>query len=337
MATTIAQQQAVAIAPKFTAAASAISSSIMIFLILGRGKEKNTYHRLVLGMSLSDLLASIAWFFTTWPIPRGTPDVFGAVGNQQTCSAQAFFTQFSLSTVMYNASLAIYYVLVIVKGWIDRDIARVEALLHVNAISWGLGTTMTSLGLTLFNPVGWDCWIGAAPLGCQESWNSPDGTTTCERGDNASLYQWAFYFAPICSVILLVTGLMYWVYSYVATLERKMKRYTHHITGGEQSTLSQQKRVAGQAAAYVGSFFMTWLFPAIFQLVNIITGNFPFPLLLLKAISIPIQGLFNLFVFIRPSYVQYRECNPDEFFICAWFSNLKQQIVRWGPRRIAEI
>ena len=115
MSATLAHQQAVAIAPKFTAFASIVASSILALLILRRRESKTTrpYHRLALGMACTDLTASAAWFFTTWPIPKGTSGVYGAAGNQQTCSAQAFFAQFSLSTVMYNASLALYYTLVI--------------------------------------------------------------------------------------------------------------------------------------------------------------------------------------------------------------------------------
>jgi hypothetical protein len=82
-------------------------------------------------------------------IPRGTPGVYGAVGTEQTCNAQAFFAQFSLSTVMYNASLAVYYVLVIVKEKKDHEIARIEPWLHVNAIAWGLGTGIPGLALTV--------------------------------------------------------------------------------------------------------------------------------------------------------------------------------------------
>ena len=75
--------------------------------------------------------------------------MYGAVGTTQTCSAQAFFAQFSLSTVMYNASLAVYYVLVIVKKKKDSEIARIEPWLHANAIAWGLGTGIAGLGFTV--------------------------------------------------------------------------------------------------------------------------------------------------------------------------------------------
>ena len=75
--------------------------------------------------------------------------MYGAVGTQGTCSAQAFFAQFSLSTVMYNASLAVYYVLVVVKKKKDNEIARIEPWMHVNALAWGLGTGIGGLSLTV--------------------------------------------------------------------------------------------------------------------------------------------------------------------------------------------
>ena len=144
------QQKAVAIAPKFTAFASILGSGIICFLIMTRSENNiKTMNRLVLGMSFCDLLASTAWFFTTWPIPEGTPGIYGAVGTQQTCSAQAFVAQFSLSTVMYNLNLAIYYAMVIVKGKKENDIVKVEPYLHANAILWGSGTALASLPLTV--------------------------------------------------------------------------------------------------------------------------------------------------------------------------------------------
>jgi len=48
---------------------------------------------------------------------------------------------------MYNASLAVYYVLVIVKKKTDNQIARIEPWLHANAIAWGLGTGIGGLSL----------------------------------------------------------------------------------------------------------------------------------------------------------------------------------------------
>jgi len=121
-------------------------------------------------------------------MPRGTPFVFGARGSTQTCTAQGFFAQIGVSSVMYNASLSTYYLLVIRYGWPESRIVKVEPLLHAIPLIFGFATMIAGLFLQLFNYGVWDCWIAPYPLGCEESWRN-GGKTTCERGDNASLYQ----------------------------------------------------------------------------------------------------------------------------------------------------
>jgi hypothetical protein len=336
MATTVAQKKAVAIAPKFTAAASAIGSLTICYLIVRKPTKRRTYHRLVLGMSLCDVFASTAWFFTTWPIPRGTLGVFGAVGTQQTCSAQAFFAQFSLSTVMYNASLSVYYVLVICRGWKDDEIVKLEPFFHAYSISWGLGTAIASLSLTLFNQVGWDCWIGAYPLGCKESWKN-NGVTTCTRGDNGSLFQWAFYYVPLWLTITLVTAFMCLVYWTVWKQERTMLKYKSRVNGAAAVVAneyeSNSRKIAKQAAYYVGAFYAAWFFPTIFRLVLVTGGKVHFALLFLTALIVPIQGLLNLIVFLRPKYIHYRKNCPDQFFLFAWTRLLRDQLAFHGDLR----
>ncbi|KAL3778378.1 hypothetical protein ACHAW5_000601 [Stephanodiscus triporus] len=267
-------------------------------------------------MSLCCLSSSVAWFFTTWPIPRGTPGVYGAVGTQGTCSAQGFFSQFKISSVMYNASLSVYFVLVIVKQWRDDRILKVEPFIHLHAMAWGLGTALASIFLTLFNDLTWNCWISASPMGCEESWKN-DGVTTCVRGDNASLYRWAFYFGPVWVVITVVTILMYWVYYTVRRQERAMARLQSVPNGASDRDLL--KKTAIQAAYYVGAFYVTWFFPTIFHLVLVTSGKVYFPLLFLTSFFVPIQGLLNLIVFVRPKYGRYVKNNPDQFFLLAWF------------------
>lgn len=44
-------------------------------------------------LSIYDAIGSFSLGLSTWPIPRGTEGVYGAVGNTQTCTAQGFFNQ----------------------------------------------------------------------------------------------------------------------------------------------------------------------------------------------------------------------------------------------------
>ncbi|KAL7478012.1 hypothetical protein ACHAW6_003797 [Cyclotella cf. meneghiniana] len=334
---TLSKQMAVAIAPKFTAASSAFGSLLIVLLIHrerrrqtimdNRNKVFPTYFRLVFGMSVCDISASVAWFFTTWPIPQGTPGVYAAVGNQNTCSAQAFFAQFSLSTVMYNASLAIYFVLVVVKNWSAHDIAKVEPFFHINAIAWGVATAFSGLALGLFNPVGWDCWIAPSPLGCKERWTLQTGEVSdCVRGDNASLYQWAFYYAPLWIVILLVSALMYWVYVSVRNQEARMvRRFSAEVNNVMSSKVMLHKKFQTQAAHYVGAFLISWFFPTIFQLVIVIGGVYPWPLLFLTAVSVPIQGVLNLITFTRPKFIKYRKTHHG-YVVLDWVRMLQSEL-----------
>ena len=188
------QQVALAIVPKITSSLSIVGSSYIIFDCVRALRKKtqtgnrNTYRRLMMGLSAVDITMSICFFMSTWPMPRGTPFVFGARGTTQTCTAQGFFAQIGVSSVMYNASLSTYYLLVVRYGWPESRVADVEPWLHAIPLVFGFATMIVGLFLKLYNYGVWDCWIAPYPLGCKESWRN-GGETTCERGDNASLYQ----------------------------------------------------------------------------------------------------------------------------------------------------
>ena len=211
----LSQQKALAIFPKFLALASLCCSLYIAWDILFRVRTRrhttsNTrlkvYHELVLGMSVTDAMASTAWFFATWPIPPEAFPIWGASGTQETCSAQGFFTQLSIATVLYTGCLAIYFFLVIHRGWKETDLRhyKVSIAAHTICSGFALATCIASLALGLFNPIGWDCWIAALPPGCDESWEH-QGKSTCTRGDNASLYQWVFFYIPIYITIFSIT------------------------------------------------------------------------------------------------------------------------------------
>lgn len=75
-----------------------------------------TLSQLVLGISIFDLVGSVAWGLSTLPIPkydeygRETP-IYGAMGNDATCTAQGFLLQLNFTAVFYNISLSTYYLL----------------------------------------------------------------------------------------------------------------------------------------------------------------------------------------------------------------------------------
>ena len=59
------------------------------------------------------------------------------------------------------------------------------------------------------------------------------------------------------------------------------------------------------------AFIITWIFPTLTRLMQAITGSSPFWLILLMTIFLPMQGLINALVFLRPKYQAYRKNNPN--------------------------
>ncbi|CAB9499651.1 expressed unknown protein [Seminavis robusta] len=236
-----AQEVALALAPKFFAFLSICGSSYIITdVIQTRQAFHSTHHRLLLGMSACNLVvSSLAFFMSTWPIPK-EEDVYLASGNRGTCDVQGFFSQFSLSVVMYNASLSAYYCAKIRFQCKTKYIHNVlEPFFHVIPLTTGFGTAIAGLLLKLYNNNGWECWIAAWPQDCEESWTADDDDEfACIRGDNASIYRWVFYYGPLWLAILFVLVNMFWVYRTVYEQEVKMNKYNFEY----QHALEEIKR-----------------------------------------------------------------------------------------------
>lgn len=146
------QQIALAIVPKFTSFLSLLGSSwVILEVTTQKEKAQSVYHRLLCAMSIYDVLESVWNFCSTWPIPRGTPNIWGASGTTQTCTAQGFFLQLGLAIPMYNASLSIYYLLVIKYNMLDDTLRRrVEPSMHAASFLFAGATAFASIGLKLY-------------------------------------------------------------------------------------------------------------------------------------------------------------------------------------------
>jgi hypothetical protein len=179
------QLKAVAILPKFAAFPSILGSLFIVQHVLRSKKRRNrVYHRILLFMNINDFIWSIKAFVSTWPIPDGTFYVHGAHGTTGTCTAAGFLGQGgSLTSILYNGSLTLFFLLVVRYGWKEAYIKRkVEPWLHAVPFAVGWSTAIAGLPLTLYNAFGWTCWINSYPFGCVDNVN-------CQRGDNAGIYR----------------------------------------------------------------------------------------------------------------------------------------------------
>ena len=295
------QQKALALAPKFAAALSIFGSSYIIYDCISKRNKRITtsYHRLMVGLSVTDLLMSLGLFTTTWPMPRDTPNVFGAIGNTASCEAIGSIEQFGVSATIYNGCLSVFYLLRIRYGWTTKRLQRAEIWMHVIPLAFGISTIAASLALNLFNSGLFDCWIATFPQGCSESFRN-DGFSDCERGDNATLYQWVFDVIPKWSSVLLTTinmlVLIYTVRSQeLSTLQRIASR--RQIDASDHDRIKIKPRVAirlaRQSYLYVGALYLTYIPVIVTRAFEFVNGYVHYEMLLTIAIMLPLQGFWN--------------------------------------------
>ena len=105
----------IAIVPRVSGIASAISSSIIIYQIFRSAAKLSTiYHRIMFCMSVSDIILSVGYALTSLPMPAEMPmeEELGIYwpgpryGNTTTCNIQGFMTSFgAISMLGYIATL----------------------------------------------------------------------------------------------------------------------------------------------------------------------------------------------------------------------------------------
>ncbi len=263
-------------------------------------------------------------------------------GNQRTCDAQGFIIQFgNTSNMMLMVALQVQYLLIIKYGWSETKMKKIEPYLLTLPFSFGTSTATAALSLELFNPANWDCWIAPYPDDCTSSYeirrgNSDFEVTDCLRGDNARIYQWAFFFALLWAVAVFCIFVMIMITKSVEKAERKSATFSVNANrSNSQTTPSRRRqsiqalnsngrltltdvnfnqgrsgrielvlttRVKMQCILYASGFFVVWGFPTIARMIQLFGGNIHPIFLPLSGFFIGSQGLWNAMIYFRPKY-----------------------------------
>lgn len=306
------QSQLLSIIPIITAPLSVIGSSMIIYIILSDRKRKlqRVYHRLLLAYSTIDFVFSINLALSGAVVPKGTPGVWGAIGNQATCEASGFITQFGQSSGLYAAFMCLYYMLILRYDVREETIAkRVEPFVHGLAFLFPLVFASAMLVLGMYNPtnvlIGW-CFINAYPADCLRR-----EEIECERAENYLLWLWItnapyFVYSSTVTISCILT------YLTVRKLElRSSRRWTHN-----NQSMEKTKETAIQAFLYIIAFTLTYCCFGLSTLFGPKPAtekhrSFYFPLALLIKIFLPLQGFWNFLIFGRPRYSALKGRNPQ--------------------------
>lgn len=248
-------------------------------------RRESTYHRLMFGLSCSDILYSFIWFLGTWAMPKGS-NLF-AVGSNESCVAVGFihYTS-SLSTPLYNCSLATFYLMKLRFNWVKRKIKAVEKWLHI--LSWtvclivGIAAAASSTLGPYFNV----CWLDQS--------SSP-------YANYFSIFSIVSYLCSLCYVSIV----MFLVYRHVNNIEKEASKYSfaarHHsvVSNTNATVMKMSRRVMLQGILYG---FLLLYPPVVLILITIRPPVFAF--FLLGNIFFPLQGFFNALIYAIPVFKQ---------------------------------
>ncbi len=320
---------------KISCIISATGSLMIASQVLQKKKNRAKLQQIILlAISFCDFVSSAAWIFTDLLMPPR--------GNQQSCDAQGFMLQFgNSSNMMLMVSLQVQYILVIKYGWSDRKLNKWKPYFLILPLGFGVLTATVSLILKLFNPAYWDCWLMPYPADCTSTYEIKHGMSNldesnCVRGDNALIFQWAFFFAPLWAATVVCFVVMYKMTKSVEEAEKKTARYSGKSNRNVQTKRRQSiqainsegrltltevestgrdgqlelvltKRVKMQCIMYALGFVVVWGFKSIARLIQLFGGTVPPVFFPLAAFFLGSQGLWNALIYFRPKYSSLEE------------------------------
>jgi hypothetical protein len=317
-----------ALVPRFTGSLSAISSTLIIYVIMrSQTRLSSIYHRIMFGMSLADVFSSIAMALTSLPMPSHMPkeEVFGyswagtRLGNEYTCNAQGFFqTSGIVCMYAYNAMLCVYYACAIALTMREKNIKKyVEPFLHGMPVILGTVNGLLPLLQEMYNPWRYPwCAPVPYPIACTDK----NQELECIRGSAKANRQRneLITYLIICFFLVIVSSLVMVVWKVIST-ERSMthisKLYGKRGFKEMQRILKKHantKVVLIQAISYIAAFLVS-LLPAIVLLIGV-DNRLPSKTIKefekLSLVLMPLQGFFNGVIFISHKVYNYRRTHP---------------------------
>lgn len=321
-----AQEKTLSLLALSSGTLSFLGSCIIIYLVTNSPRNRRiSYGRIMLVLSLCDLVVSFSFAASGFLLPSDTSQRVWAIGNDATCTFLGFMSQMAYAAPWYNGVLSFYYLMTIRYGVSRRVFAKkYEPYIHFFSLSFFLVSASLGaiVGLYSESEIGQGCWIGEYPAGCEA------------RGDCYGQYfGWIFAALPMTLLFLALPLFNLSIYRFVRGTLKRNQRYdpkgSSAQTQRRRSQAQQTQAIATQAFLYVGTFYLSYT-PSFF--VRAVEGlsfdayqeDAIFPLLALAALLSPLQGFFNVLIFVRPNYIHLRKTFPESSRLWGLYKVLHQ-------------
>jgi len=289
------------------------------------------------------MLTSLAIALTTIPMPKDVIYPFEGrnYGTTATCEAQGLvYITGSAIVICMNVILNVYYLFLLrCKIKAETFSKIIEPILTVGVgIVLPVITTFTILANQgLINPIPYEsyCSIGSYPFGCNDS---DRDDIECIRGggtrsrNGVEIFRILFLLALPFDLCIVATSMLLIILSFYKS-ERDLKRTRRsmmkdHVkeasspkdsaeqqkdqeeeVHNQESQHKMTKIITSQALMYLGAFLFTWFFTFLTYLGDVFGENHWIQAL--KLVFQPLQGFFNMLIFIYHKVFNLRRTIKD--------------------------
>ena len=289
------ERAALRVAINVAGSLSILGNLVMLHGVLRKGRRNwTTYHRVVLAMSLVDLLVSLWYVLADLPVPVAQ----GGMGTMGTCVAQGFMEQLGIAVPLLNATLATNYLLVLYLNWSVERVARAEPALFGVVGLVALVVAVIPIPLELYNVSTAWCWIQAHPFGCDH-----DGVgATCERGNNSLMWQILLFYGPVWVTIAYTAVVLAVVLRKVVASDGRVSQLV-----AESKRYDTTKKLARQVLMFMLALTLTWAPVTVHRIYTAITGEPSLFWTMLGTVCVSLQGFFNMLAYLHPRCARVRE------------------------------
>ncbi len=201
----------------------------------------------------------------------------------------------SISVASYYASLSICSCISVKHKFREEEYKWIEKWIHFLCVCLPLAYSIWMITEENINPYGAGCYGASSPLGCQA-----DPDLVCERGsDQINLAVLIVGLAQVMIYFVIPPYSMLVLYIF---LERVKKR-SQCSTGMRQIIEAARKKmlrdVMMQIALYLFSFWGTYVLGLIHFVIQTITGEIPYNLLIVSNALVYSQGFIVMLVYFQ--------------------------------------
>ena len=301
---------------------STLSSALILYIIYKSPiKLRTTYHRIMALLSSFVILSSVPMALATLPIPSSYVPYKGlTLGTYGTCTAQGFLINFGFGGAMDTALCLAWYYVCSALGVSNRIIQNFyEPIVYTYIIVSAIVANSLNMSKGYFNIRPWSVYCGLSPVP-SACWDGTKPATDVECAwperphpyfrmiDNSRGY-------IIFSYVMIVLAMMIVIFI-VCRNERKFahKRSSSDTNGETTSNETEEEKlptrlkhtriIVRQACMYICTFILTWI-------LVLIPWNQDSPkwMDITESILIPIQGLWNMLIFVYIKIGLIREAN----------------------------